>query len=85
MALKDNVRKETTVPSPSYSLSPLWREFRGELSARRRDRAARRALARELAGYTSPRDLADLEAMLERHPDREAAAIRQLIPSRARG
>jgi hypothetical protein len=67
------------MPSPSYSPTPRWREFRAELSARRRDRAARQALARELAGYTSPRDLADLAAMLERHPEHEAAPIRRLI------
>ncbi|HMH90271.1 MAG TPA: hypothetical protein VK586_04215 [Streptosporangiaceae bacterium] len=73
------------MPSPSYSLSPLWREFRAELSARLRDRAARRALARELADYTSPRDLADLEAILDRHPEHEAAPVRRLMAAHARG
>jgi hypothetical protein len=72
------------VPSTSYSLSPLWQEFRAELSARRENRAARRALARELADYTSPRDRADLEAILERHPEHEADPVRQLMAS-ARG
>ena len=67
------------MPSTSYSLSPLWQEFRAELSARRRDRAARRALARELADYTSDRDLADLGAILDRHPEHEADPVRQLI------
>ena len=67
------------MPSTSYSLSPLWQEFRAELSARRRSRAARRVLARELADYTSDRDLADLEAILDRHPEHEADPVRQLI------
>jgi hypothetical protein len=73
------------VPSPSYSLAPLWRVLRAELGARRRDRAAHRALARDLAGYTTERDLADLEAILERHPEHEAAPVRQLLTARARG
>jgi hypothetical protein len=66
-------------------MAPLWREFRAELSSRRRDHAARRALARELAGYTSPRDLADLEAILDRHPEHEAAPVRRLLAARAAG
>jgi hypothetical protein len=79
VALKSRPEGITTVPSTSYSLSPLWQEFRAELSARRRNRAARRALARELADYTSQRDLADLEAILDRHPEHEADPVRQLI------
>jgi hypothetical protein len=75
----------TTVPSTSYSLSPLGQEFRAELRARRRNRAARRALARELADYTSERDLADLEAILDRHPEHEAEPVRQLMAAHARG
>jgi hypothetical protein len=72
------------VPSTSYSLSPLGQEFRAGLSARRESRAARRALARELADYTSPRDRADLEAILERHPEHEADPVRQLMASARR-
>jgi hypothetical protein len=73
------------VPSPRYSLTPRWRQFRAELGARRRDRAAHRDLARDLAGYTSPRDLADLEAILERHPEHEAAPVRRIIAGRTHG
>jgi hypothetical protein len=69
------------MPSPSSSLTPLWRVFRAELSARRQSHAERRALARELAGYTSERDLADLEAMLDRHPEHEAAPVRRVLAS----
>jgi hypothetical protein len=83
--LKSRPEGITTVPSTSYSLSPLWQELRAELSARRRDRAARRVLARELADYTSPRDLADLEAILDRHPEHVAAPVRRLMPEHARG
>jgi hypothetical protein len=73
------------MPSPASSMAPLWQELRAELSSRRRDRAARRVLARELAGYTSPRDLADLEAILDRHPEHEAAPVRRLLAARTAG
>jgi hypothetical protein len=73
------------VRSPGRSPRPAWREVRSELGAHRRRRAARRSLARELASYTSARDLADLDATLERHPDDEAAPIRRLVAARPRG
>jgi hypothetical protein len=85
VALKSRLEGITTVPSTSYSLSPLWQEFHAELSARRRNRAARRALARELADYTSPRDLADLEAILDRHPEHQAGPVRALMAAHGRG
>jgi hypothetical protein len=72
------------VENPSYSLRTLWNVMSTELSATRQARADRRALAREIADYTSPRDLADLEAMLDRHAaDDEADGIRELIAARA--
>jgi hypothetical protein len=71
------------VENPSYSLRILWNVVRAELSATRQARADHRALAREIADYASERDLADLEAMLERHAEDDADGIRQLIPARA--
>ena len=73
------------MPSPGHSPAPRWGDIRAELGAHRRGRVARRALARDLAAYTSPRDLADLDATLRRHPEAEAAGIRRLIAGRARG
>jgi hypothetical protein len=64
------------VENPSYSLRILWNVVRAELSATRQARADRRALAREIADYASERDLADLEAMLERHAEDDADGIR---------
>ncbi len=48
--------------------------------ARQAERAARRALAGELACHTSTADLAELDAMLRRHHDAaEAENVRSLI------
>ena len=69
--------------NPSYSLRILWNIVAAELSATRQARADRRALAREIADYASPRDLADLEAVLERHPEDDAEGIRELIAALA--
>lgn len=56
---------------------------RGRLTAirtRLRDaRIARAALERELASYTSPADLNDLHAILDRYSDRETADIRRIL------
>jgi hypothetical protein len=71
------------VENQSYSLRTLWHVVRAELSATRQARADRRVLAREIADYTSARDLADLEAVLDRHAEDEADDIRQLIAVRA--
>lgn len=40
---------------------------------------ARRALAADLAGYTSPADLLELSAVLARHHDAEAEPVRELV------
>jgi hypothetical protein len=76
-------RRDRLVENPSYSLRILWNVMRTELSAARQARADRRVLAREIADYASPRDLADLEAMLERHAEDETDSIRGLIAARA--
>lgn len=82
---------------PTYELRPLlaevrdgYREMRAmrtSLGAAKRDvmrvaRAERKTLERELAGYTSPSDRADLEAILARYSDEETADIRRLLPAR---
>jgi hypothetical protein len=53
-----------------------WREG---LRIRKAERRRRQALARELAGYTSPSDLLEIEAVLERHTDAEAAEVRRIL------
>jgi hypothetical protein len=78
---------------PTYALGPLLAEVRDEYramrviraslrAARRAARAERKSLERELAGYTSPSDLADLEAILARYSDEETAEIRNMLHAR---
>ena len=62
--------------------SPLWASIRDELRDARAARAARKSLERELASYTSPRDLNDLEAILERYSEDETADIRRVLAGR---
>jgi len=75
---------------PTYALGPLlaevrdgYRDMRAIRSAlrasRRAARAERKSLERELAGYTSPSDLADLGAILARYSDEETAEIRDML------
>jgi hypothetical protein len=42
----------------------------------------RRSLERELASYTSPGDLNDLDAILDRHSEEETADIRRILATR---
>ena len=82
---------------PTYELRPLLAEvrdgYRGMRSMRttlratkrevlRAARAERKTLKRDLAGYTSPGDRADLEAILARYSDEETAGLRRLLPAR---
>ena len=81
----------------TYELGPLLAEirdgFRGMRAIRASLRAARRAdrraargarnsLERDLASYTSPGDLNDLDAILDRCSDQETADIRRIIAAR---
>ena len=56
---------------------------RSRTAARRGEaRAARAALERDLAAYTSPRDLDDLDAMLGRYSEAETEDIRRVLAAR---
>lgn len=68
--------------STTKARSPLWTSVRDELRDARAARAARKSLERELASYTSPRDLNDLEAILERYSEDETADIRRVLAGR---
>jgi DNA-binding MarR family transcriptional regulator len=85
------------VDKPTYELRPLLAEVRAgyrdmramriSLRTAKREvmrvaRAERKTLKRDLAGYTSPSDRADLEAILARYSDEETADIRRLLPAR---
>ena len=82
--------------TPTYELRPLlaevwdgYREMRAvrtSLRSTKRDvlrtaRAERKTLKRDLAGYTTPGDRADLEAILARYGDEDTGGIRKLLPA----
>jgi len=84
---------ENTPYEPGPVLAEIRDGFRGMHAIRRSRRAfrceearaaraARTTLKRDLAAYTSPRDLDDLEAILDRHSDEETADIRRILAAR---
>jgi hypothetical protein len=68
--------------STSYSLGPLWTAISDEHRRVRAARAARKCLETELATYTSPGDLTDLDAILARYSEEETADFRGVLTAR---
>ena len=60
-------------------ITSLWTTVRTQLRDSHDARAAKAALARELASYNSPEDLNDLHAILDRYSDQETADIRRIL------
>ena len=60
----------------------LLTAVREHIRENREERAARAALERELASYSSTSDLNDLHAILDRYSDNETAQIRRILASR---
>ncbi len=50
-----------------------------------RDSLQRKRLAAELSTYTTPRELLELEAMMERYDDGETAEMRSILAAQAEG
>jgi hypothetical protein len=69
---------ETTTRPIGRRLKAIRHDFRSNRDAR----AARRALQHELASYTTPSELNDLDAILDRYSDEETADIRRFLASR---
>jgi hypothetical protein len=66
------------------SLRPATRGTASRAAAgRRAARAASACLERELASYTSPAELKELDAILQRHSEEETADIRRILAARA--
>ena len=63
-------------------LSPPWIAIRSQLREIFADRAELRDLERDLADYTSEKDLTDLGAILDRHTDAETGDIRRILGAR---
>jgi hypothetical protein len=53
--------------------------LRHELRSQRAARAARKQLSRDLATYTRPSEIEELEAVLERYDEAETADIRRIL------
>ena len=68
-----------TDSEPSALLPTLLATVRDELRLHRQQRAARKQLVRDLATYTTPADLDDLEAVLDRYEEDQVADIRQIL------
>jgi hypothetical protein len=66
------------------TLGRRWTALRDERRDTRDARAARRSLAGDLATYTSPSDLNDLDAILDRYSDEETADIRRILATARR-
>jgi hypothetical protein len=64
-------------------LSPPWIAIRSQLREIFADRAEDRVLERDLARYTSEKDLTDLVAILDRHSDAETGDIRRILGARS--
>ena len=70
------------MPSAINLLSPPWIAVRRQLREIFTDRAESRLLERDLADYTSEKDLTDLGAILDRHSDTETGDIRRILGAR---
>jgi hypothetical protein len=78
----NGTRKDTTnVQDTRYSFGPLWAGIRAELRAIRAGYSARRALRRDLA-FAAPREILELEAMLEYYPDEQTTDVRRVLSER---
>lgn len=60
-------------------MNKLIASARESVRTRRTAKQERVALERELASFSSPSDLRDLEAILARHPDNDTRAIRDVL------
>lgn len=61
------------------TLTNAWTTARTELRARGQRRAADQVLRRELAAYTSPADRYELDAIIARSPEEEAAHLERIV------
>ena len=61
------------------TITSLGGAVRTRLRESREERAGRARLARELAVYTSPADLDDMDAILDRYSDEETRQMRRIL------
>jgi hypothetical protein len=65
--------------SSAHPNGSSWATIREDLRARRSAREARNALERDIASYTTPAELNELNSMLQRHDDAEVVEIRRIV------
>ena len=68
--------------SSTHPNGSSWATIREDLRARRSARAARKALERDIASYTTPAELNELNSILQRHDDAEVVEIRRIVDRR---
>ena len=61
---------------------PTITAIRSRIRESRDAHAARAALEREISSYSSPSDLDDLHAILDRYSDQETLQIRRILAAR---
>jgi len=61
------------------SLADGFAAVRTDLAARRTRRAEARRLEHELAAYTSPAEMAELDAIIARAPEAEGAYLNRIV------
>ena len=69
----------------SYEAGGLEVNAKISIVVRWRDSWERRRLAAELSTYTTPREMLELEALMERYDDGETAEMRSILSAQAEG
>ena len=69
----------------SYESGGLEVKAKISIVVRWRDSVQRKRLAAELSTYTTPRELMELEALMERYEDGETAEMRSILAAQAEG
>jgi hypothetical protein len=67
----------------SYQSGGLEVRAKFSIVVRWRESLERRRMAAELSTYTSPRELMELEAMMQRYDDHETAEMRSILSAQA--
>ncbi|MBV9594033.1 MAG: hypothetical protein JO147_09635 [Actinobacteria bacterium] len=62
-----------------HTLTPLFSAARDEIRDRRKQRATRRALERQVRELATSSDLRELEAILRRHDETATGPVRDLL------
>lgn len=67
-------------PNPYNSLAERWTSVRDERRSRQAARAARKTLERDLAGYTTQRELDEIHTLMRNCGIDDLDEIRRLVP-----